>query len=97
MKVTEFFAGFGPRLWSFRRGETEYGVKLFVPLGGYVKITGMSPMEEIEPHEEHRTYRGSPFWQKSVVVLAGVGANFVLAFLIFYMVLSATGVIFSSS
>ncbi len=92
MKVTEFFAGFGPRLWSFRRGETEYGVKLFVPLGGYVKITGMSPIEEIDPAEEHRTYRGSPFWQKSIVVLAGVGANFALAFLVFYLVFAAIGV-----
>ena len=92
MKVTEFFAGFGPRLWSFRRGETEYGVKLLLPLGGYVKITGMSPMEEIDASEEHRTYRGSPFWQKSTVVLAGVGANFALAFLIFYLVFAALGV-----
>lgn len=92
MKVTEFFAGFGPRLWSFRRGETEYGIKLFLPLGGYVKITGMSPVEEVEPEEEHRTYRGSPFWQKSVVVLAGVGANFLLAFLIFYAVYTVIGI-----
>lgn len=92
MKVTEFFAGFGPRLWSFRRGETEYGVKLLLPLGGYVKITGMSPVEEIEPEEEHRTYRGSPFWQKSIVVLAGVGANFVLAFFIFYSVFTIVGI-----
>lgn len=92
MKVTEFFAGFGPRLWSFKRGETEYGVKLLLPLGGYVKITGMSPVEEIEPDEEHRTYRGSPFWQKSIVVLAGVGANFVLAFLIFYGVFTIVGI-----
>lgn len=92
MKVTEFFAGFGPRLWSFRRGETEYGIKLFVPLGGYVKITGMSPVEEVDPEEEHRTYRGSVFWKKSVVVLAGVGANFLLAFLIFYAVYTVVGV-----
>jgi len=92
MKVTEFFAGFGPRLWSFRRGETEYGIKLLVPLGGYVKITGMSPIEEIDPEEEHRTYRGSVFWKKSVVVLAGVGANFLLAFLIFYFVFAVVGV-----
>ncbi len=92
MQVTEFFAGFGPRLWSFRRGETEYGVKLFLPLGGYVKITGMSPVEEIDPSEEHRTYRGSPFWQKSIVVLAGVGANFVLAFFIFYGVFTVVGI-----
>ncbi len=92
MKVTEFFAGFGPRLWSFRRGETEYGIKLFLPLGGYVKITGMSPVEEIDPSEEHRTYRGSPFWQKSIVVLAGVTANFLLAFVVFYIVFTGIGV-----
>ncbi len=92
MKVTEFFAGFGPRLWAFRRGETEYGIKLLLPLGGYVKITGMNPVEEIDPAEEHRTYRGKPFWQKSVVVLAGVTANFVLAYLIFYAVFTVVGV-----
>lgn len=92
MKVTEFFAGFGPRLWSFRRGETEYGIKLLVPLGGYVKITGMSPVEEVDTAEEYRTYRGSVFWKKSVVVLAGVGANFLLAFLIFYFVYAVVGV-----
>jgi membrane-associated protease RseP (regulator of RpoE activity) len=92
MKVTEFFAGFGPRLWTFRRGETEYGIKLLLPLGGYVKITGMSPVEEIDPAEEHRTYRGKPFWQKSIVVLAGVTANFVLAYLIFYTVFTVVGV-----
>jgi membrane-associated protease RseP (regulator of RpoE activity) len=91
MKVTEFFAGFGPRLWSFRRGETEYGVKALVPLGGYVKITGMNPVEEIDPAEEHRTYRGKPFWQKSIVVLAGVMANFVLAFILIYLVLTVVG------
>lgn len=92
MKVTEFFAGFGPRLWSVKRGETEYGIKLFLPLGGYVKITGMNPAEEIDPPEEHRTYRGKPFWQKSVVVLAGVAANFVLAYVIFYAVFTVVGV-----
>jgi RIP metalloprotease RseP len=63
-----------------------------LPLGGYVKITGMSPVEEIDASEEHRTYRGSPFWQKSIVVLAGVGANFLLAFLIFYAVFTVVGV-----
>ena len=92
MKVTEFFAGFGPRLWAFRRGETEYGVKLGLPLGGYVKITGMNPVEEIDPLEEDRTYRGKPFWQKSIVVLAGVTANFVLAYLIFYFLFTVVGV-----
>ncbi len=56
MKVTEYFLGFGPRLWSFRRGETEYGVKA-LPLGGYVKIIGMSNLEEVPPEDESRTYR----------------------------------------
>ena len=45
MKVTEYFVGFGPRLWSIRRGETEYGVKA-IPAGGYVRITGFTATEE---------------------------------------------------
>ena len=56
MKATEFFLGFGPRLWSFRRGETEYGVKA-IPAGGYVRIIGMSNLEEVDPADEPRTYR----------------------------------------
>ena len=47
MKATEFFLGFGPRLWSFKRGETEYGVKA-IPAGGYVRIIGMSNLEEVD-------------------------------------------------
>ena len=62
MKVTEFFVGFGPRLWSVRKGETEYGVKA-LPLGGYVKIIGMHNLDVIEdPADEPRTYRQKPFW-----------------------------------
>ena len=60
MKVTEYFVGFGPRLWSFRRGETEYGVKA-LPLGGYVKIPGMTNLEEVDPADEGRLYRDKPF------------------------------------
>ena len=86
MKATEAFFGFGPKLWSVRRGETEYGVKA-IPLGGYVRIIGMNPFEEVEPDEEHRTYRQKPFWQKSVVVLAGVAMNFFLAFTIFFVLI----------
>ena len=62
MKVTEYFVGFGPRLWSIRRGETEYGVKA-IPAGGYVKIPGMTNLEEIDPADEPRTYRQQPFRQ----------------------------------
>ena len=56
MQVTEFFIGFGPRLWSVSRGETTYGVKA-IPAGAYVRITGMSSLDEVDPSVEHRTYR----------------------------------------
>jgi len=87
MKATEAFFGFGPRLWSMRRGETEYGVKAF-PLGGYVRIIGMNPFEDIPPEEEHRTYRFKPFWQKTVVVLAGIASHFVIGFFLFVILFS---------
>ena len=51
MKATEAFFGFGPRLWSTVRGETEYGVKA-IPFGGYVRIIGMNPFEEVPPEDE---------------------------------------------
>lgn len=85
MKATEAFFGFGPRIWSTTRGETEYGVKA-IPLGGYVRIVGMNPFEDVPPEEEHRTYRGKPFWQKAIVVLAGIFSHFVIAFVLFYIV-----------
>ena len=78
MKATEAFFGFGPRIWSMTRGETEYGIKA-IPLGGYVRIIGMNPFEEVAPEDEGRTYRNSVFWKKSVVVLAGVFSHFVMA------------------
>jgi hypothetical protein len=56
MKATQFFIGFGPRLWSFRRGETEYGVRA-LPLGAFVRIIGMNNMDDVEPADEPRTYR----------------------------------------
>ena len=91
MKATQFFFGFGPKLWSTQRGETEYGVKL-LPLGGYVRIIGMNPLEEVAPEDAGRTYREKKFWEKSVVVLAGVGMNFLIAFIIFFGIILANGV-----
>ncbi len=70
MRVERFFLFFGPTLWSFRRGETEYGVKA-IPLGGYVKITGMNPEEEIPPEHEDRAYYRQKVWKRIVVVAAG--------------------------
>jgi membrane-associated protease RseP (regulator of RpoE activity) len=91
MKATEFFFGFGPRLWSTKRGETEYGIKA-LPLGGYVRIIGMNPLEEVPPQDMGRTYREKKFWEKSVVVLAGVGTNFLIALLLFVGVFLANGI-----
>jgi membrane-associated protease RseP (regulator of RpoE activity) len=85
MKATEAFFGFGPRLWSTTRGETEYGVKA-IPLGGYVRIIGMNPFEEIDPSEEDRTYRVAPYWKKTVVVLAGIVSHFIVALVLLWLV-----------
>jgi membrane-associated protease RseP (regulator of RpoE activity) len=80
-KATKFFLGFGPTVWSFRKGETEYGVKL-LPLGGFVKIIGMSPYEEIPPEDEARSYANKPRWQRALLLVAGSATHWVVAFLI---------------
>ncbi len=90
MKATEAFWGFGPKLWSMQRGETEYGVKA-LPLGGYVRIVGMNPLEEVDPEEEHRTYRAKPFYQKTIVVLAGITSHFFVALVLLLVVVFAYG------
>jgi regulator of sigma E protease len=85
MRVERFFLFFGPTLWSFKRGETEYGVKA-IPLGGYVKITGMNPEEEIPPEIEDRAYYRQSVWKRIVVVAAGPAVNIALAFVILFLV-----------
>ncbi|MCU1490488.1 MAG: peptidase [Acidimicrobiaceae bacterium] len=79
MKVTEFFLGFGPRLWSVRRGETEYGVKA-IPAGGYNRIIGMTNLEEVDPADEPRTYRQASFPRRFLVGIAGSAMHFIIAF-----------------
>jgi membrane-associated protease RseP (regulator of RpoE activity) len=91
MKATQFFFGFGPKIWSTQKGETEYGFKA-IPLGGYVRIIGMNPLEEVAPEDLGRTYREKKFWEKSVVVLAGVGTNFLIAFVLVWSLVVANGV-----
>lgn len=90
MKVTEYFFGFGPRIWSFRRGETEYGVKAF-PLGGYVKIVGMTMLEEVAPQDEARSYRQATFPRRLLVAVAGSAMHFVIAFGLLWGMLAYTG------
>jgi regulator of sigma E protease len=85
MRVERFFLFFGPTLWSFKRGETEYGIKS-IPLGGYVKITGMNPEEEVPPEHEAKAYYRQPVWRRIVVVAAGPAVNIGLAFAILFCV-----------
>src|ERR671919_1405212 len=80
-KATKFFVGFGPTLWSTQRGETEYGVKA-LPLGGFVKIVGMNPYEEIPPEEQHRSYPNKPRWQRAIVLVSGSATHWPVAFVI---------------
>jgi membrane-associated protease RseP (regulator of RpoE activity) len=85
MKATEAFFGFGPKLWSMTRGETEYGIKA-IPFGGYVRIIGMNPFEEVAPEDEGRTYRVASYGRKTVVVLAGIMSHFVVAIVLLWFV-----------
>jgi membrane-associated protease RseP (regulator of RpoE activity) len=78
-KATQFFVGFGPTLFSRVKGETEYGVKA-LPLGGFVKIVGMNPYEEIPPEEQHRSYPNKPRWQRVIVLVAGSATHWPVAF-----------------
>lgn len=91
MKVTEYFIGFGPwKLWARRKGELEYGVKpIFI--GGYVKIAGMNPFEEQPPEDTPRLYGSKPIWQRAITIFAGPASHFVVAALIFAVMLAIYG------
>jgi membrane-associated protease RseP (regulator of RpoE activity) len=107
IKVTKFFIGFGPTLWSTRRGqletvsgpdgvpvtrpETEYGVKAF-PLGGFVKIVGMSPYEEVPASDEPRSFDAAPTWKRAIVLAAGSATHFITAFVVLFLIFSVVGV-----
>jgi membrane-associated protease RseP (regulator of RpoE activity) len=82
-KIQEYFVGFGPRLWSVRRGETEYGVKA-IPAGGYVKITGMNPYEPVAPEDLPRAYGSKPIWQRALVILAGPLSHFLVGAVLYF-------------
>lgn len=91
MKATEFFVGFGPRLWSIRRGETEYGIKA-LPLGGYVRIIGMSSLEKIDDADEPRSYRAQSYPRRLLVASAGSLMHVIMASLLLFVSYCALGV-----
>ncbi|WP_119729334.1 M50 family metallopeptidase [Thermomonospora amylolytica] len=91
MKATQFFVGFGPTLWSTRRGETEYGVKA-VLLGGFVRIIGYTTLEKVDEADRPRAFYRQPAGRRAVVIGSGVVINFVFAFLLLTVLAMAVGV-----
>ena len=90
MKATQFFIGFGPRLWSFRRGETEYGVRA-LPLGAFVRIIGMNNMDDVPEADEARTYRQQSYPKRLLVISAGSIMHMIMAVLLLFAVYSIDG------
>ncbi|MEU7629062.1 M50 family metallopeptidase [Nocardia sp. NPDC049220] len=81
MKVRRYFIGFGPKIFSFRRGETEYGLKA-LPLGGFCDIVGMTALDELRPEELERAMYRQAAWKRLVVMSGGIAMNFLLGFLL---------------
>jgi membrane-associated protease RseP (regulator of RpoE activity) len=90
MKVTQFYMGFGPRLWSRKRGELEYGVRAF-PLGAFVRIVGMSNLDDCDPEDEDRSYRSKSYPRRLLVITAGSLMHMVIALALFVGVYAAAG------
>lgn len=96
MKATQFFLFFGPRLWSFRRGETEYGVRA-IPLGAFVRIVGMNRMDDVDPADEGRSYRQATFPRRLLVITAGSIMHILIAIVLLFGVYSTQGQITAES
>ena len=90
VKVEIFSLGFPPKLISKQVGETDYRLSV-VPLGGYVKLLGENPNDEVPPELMHRSFLHRPLWQRAAVVLAGPAFNFIFAFLALFAVFATTG------
>jgi membrane-associated protease RseP (regulator of RpoE activity) len=90
MWVSEFFVGFGKRIWSVQRGETEFGVKA-IPAGGYCKIEGMAPNDEMPEGEEGRAFYKASSGKKLIVLGAGSFLHFVLGFVLLFTLFAGIG------
>lgn len=90
MKVSEFFLGFGKRLWSTKRGETEFGIKA-IPAGGYCRIEGMAPGDQMPEGEENRAFYKASSGKKLVVLGAGSFLHFVLGYLLLFTLFAGVG------
>lgn len=91
MKAERFFLGFGPTLWSVRKGETTYGVKA-IPAGGFVTIAGMTPFDDsIDPADDGRLFYQKPAWQRLIVLVAGSATHVVMAVVLLFAALAFVG------
>jgi membrane-associated protease RseP (regulator of RpoE activity) len=90
MRVSEFFLGFGKRLWSTTRGETEFGIKA-IPAGGYCKIEGMAPGDQMPLGEEDRAFYKASSGKKLVVLGAGSFLHFVLGYILLFTLFAGVG------
>ncbi len=90
VRVLKFSLGFGPKIWGFVRGGTEYCISA-IPLGGYVKLLGESPGEELRPEDIPYSFSHRPFKDKALIVVAGPLANFILAWIFFALVFTFQG------
>lgn len=90
MRISEFFLGFGKRIWSFQRGETEFGLKA-IPAGGYCKIEGMAPNDEMPEGEEERAFYKASSGKKLIVLGAGSFLHFVLGFILLFTLFVGVG------
>jgi len=92
MKVTRYFVGFGPTIWSTWRGETEYGIKA-LPFGGFVKIVGMHSLDDPDdPEDEPLAFRSHPAWQRILVLCAGSAMHFILALVLAFGLALTVGI-----
>src|SRR5215471_15029365 len=91
MRVDRFSIGFGPKILSFKRGETTYQIAA-IPLGGYVQIAGLNPGEENIAADDPRAYPNRPAWQRLATIFAGPGTNYLFAAILMVFVYIAFGV-----
>ena len=90
MKATQFFLFMGPKLWSFRRGETEYGLRAY-PVGAFVRIIGMNNLDEVAPEDEPRAYRNKSYPRRMLVITAGSVMHILIAIALIFGVYAVNG------
>jgi membrane-associated protease RseP (regulator of RpoE activity) len=90
MKATQFFLFMGPKLWSFRRGETEYGLRAY-PVGAFVRIIGMNNLDEVDPSDEPRAYRNKSYPRRMLVITAGSVMHILIAIALIFGVYAVNG------